>query len=310
MDEKLASRKAWRAALWHATPISLFVLAIYYYWFGIADRYAVFLYYHEMGPLFDTSPLGDTTRSRYWMTGLVCGGIVLIVYAGINWLLGRLRRDYAPPSWWRTWALVAVPLVVGIPLITMLANDPRLPVLVALNTTLAAILGVGLALAPARMAARQPGALKGLAWDGLAIGGIIQGVSLLERALTMLERGRTYGVFLLGMGLAGAIILLLVVTWLRWWRRLSVPGAPALLAAGFCVAYLLWPLLHYVGFTDGYYYITDMDNFFSRQWAYQFLGWAVAAAVAVALTMWRSRLAKRPERIATSASTAGRATLG
>ncbi|MFO7696851.1 MAG: hypothetical protein R6X16_06800, partial [Anaerolineae bacterium] len=52
MNGAWGGHKEWLAALRHALPISAFVLAIYYYWFGIADRYHVFLYYHDMGPLF------------------------------------------------------------------------------------------------------------------------------------------------------------------------------------------------------------------------------------------------------------------
>ena len=34
------SRQEWRRAALHALPIAVFVLGLYGYWFGIADRYA------------------------------------------------------------------------------------------------------------------------------------------------------------------------------------------------------------------------------------------------------------------------------
>ena len=64
------------ASLLHAVPISLFVLGISYYWFAVADRYAIFLYGH-----LGATPFDEVTSSRYWMGGLVAAGFVLLGYA-------------------------------------------------------------------------------------------------------------------------------------------------------------------------------------------------------------------------------------
>ena len=37
------ARAAWSAALLHGLPIALVVLALFYYWFAVADRYTTFL---------------------------------------------------------------------------------------------------------------------------------------------------------------------------------------------------------------------------------------------------------------------------
>jgi len=304
MNDTHHHRKEWLAALWHAMPISIFVLATYYYWFGVADRYIVFLYNHNMGPLVpDTSPFSAVTSSRYWMAGLVCGGLVLALYATTNWLLGRIWQTYEPPAWQKRWAVTVAPLLVGIPLITMLVNSPTLSPCHAARTTLAAVVGVGLALAPARMAARRPWDLISLCGDGLALGGIIQIVSMLERGLSMLSRGNAWALFVVAGGSGGAIILLLIMTWLRWWQRKPMPSTLELLVAGLCAAYLVWPLIHHLVFTDGYYYITNMQNFFSERWGFQFLAWAVAGGVALALTKWRMHMAMRRNRMPTSPPT-------
>ena len=42
----IACDQRWAIALAWAVPISLFLLALVYYWFGVADRYAIFLYGH------------------------------------------------------------------------------------------------------------------------------------------------------------------------------------------------------------------------------------------------------------------------
>jgi len=62
-------------------------------------------------------------------------------------------------------------------------------------------------------------------------------------------------------------------------------AASALFVAGLCVAYLVMPLVHHVGFTDGYYYISDKDNFFSWSWVLQ----AVAAVVTRLRGYWGLR---------------------
>lgn len=62
----------WKAALLHAVPICLFILGLFYHWFAVADRYAVFLYEH-----LGATPFDDVTSSRYWMSGLVASGAVV-----------------------------------------------------------------------------------------------------------------------------------------------------------------------------------------------------------------------------------------
>ena len=98
------NRTVWRSAVLHALPVTALVLPLFYYWFAIADRYFVFLYYHDMGPRYpDTSPFSGVTSSRYWMAGLVAGGMVTVLYTTGCWLLGRLSASYRAPAWWRVW---------------------------------------------------------------------------------------------------------------------------------------------------------------------------------------------------------------
>ena len=100
----LAMVRVWQQALWHALPVSALMLALYGYWFGIADRYRVFLYAHN-----GATPFDSVTGSRYWMAGLVAAGVVLVLYTGVNWLAGRAAswrgRRYALPDWRRVWIL-------------------------------------------------------------------------------------------------------------------------------------------------------------------------------------------------------------
>ena len=137
----------WRPASLHAAPICLFVLCLFFYWFAIADRSAIFLYNH-MG----ATPFDSRTSSRYWMTGLVAAGAVMVLYTTANWFAARIRglryAIYDPPPWWQVWLLCVIPLGVGIPWITMTVNWPTLPPAGAAACTVAALIGLGRTASP------------------------------------------------------------------------------------------------------------------------------------------------------------------
>jgi len=287
-------RTAWRPALLHALPVTVMLVGLVWYWFAIADRHIVFLYYHDMGPLVpDTSPFSFVTRSRYWMTGLVASGAVMVLYAAANWLLARFGGQYRPPAWWRVWTLCAGPLLIGIPAITMTVNEPTLPAVNAAQTTVATLMGLVLALMPGRMAAERPSELIWLACDGWGLMMVLLNSIALERVGGWLARGRVSYVRWMVVGLAFGAGLLLVMTGLRVWRRTCIPTAAAVFMAGLCVAYPLMALAHHVSFTDHYYYISGRDNFFARSGALQIGAWLIAATLALAVTRLREHLNAR-----------------
>ncbi len=86
-----------RQALPYAVPIWSFVIGLFYYWFGVANRYIIFLYYH-----LDAGPFDSRTVTRYWMSGLVASGAVMVLYAMANWFGGRVAgifyRRHVPPT--------------------------------------------------------------------------------------------------------------------------------------------------------------------------------------------------------------------
>jgi hypothetical protein len=58
MDENthVIPGKGWSAALLFSMAISALYLYLFYRWFALADRYYLFLYYHDMGPWFKLHP--------------------------------------------------------------------------------------------------------------------------------------------------------------------------------------------------------------------------------------------------------------
>lgn len=275
----------WGRALLHALPVSIFILLLFYNWFAVADRYAVFLYDHLGAKPFDV-----TTRTRYWMAGLVADGAAMTLYVAWNLVAGRRRRDYRPPPWSQVWALCAPLLAVGLPFITTRFNCPTLPADLAAFATAMTLLGLALTLLPGEMAARTPGDLAWLALDGLGLVPaliLIRALELPEGAIISREMA---WIVAFGSVAAGAAWLGLL-SWLRRWRGKSAPPAHVLFLAGLALAYLGLPLTHYLFATPrGYKYITTAANFFAIDGRLQLLILSVAALLAGGATCLRQRI--------------------
>jgi hypothetical protein len=287
--------KNWRSSLWYAAPIVAFVLGLFYFWFAIADRYHIFLYNH-----LGTTPFDEMTRSRYWMSGLVAAGAVMMGYILVNWFLGRLAglryRAYTPPAWWRVWLWCFVPLVAGIPVITLTCNNPTLPPIDALACLGATLIGLALALWPGSIAARQPGELV---WLTLAGAGLLPSLLLL-RAVELPGRGLSvsptlaYGVAL-GANLAG-VIWLALLSWVQLKLHYHLE-AKKLLLAGCCLGYLLLPLVHHVLFTPPEFrYISSASNFFAFNPLIQGVSWVAAVVLAGGITQLQQRVLSSKKR--------------
>jgi len=291
----LRQKVAWKAALLFSIAISVFVLALFYYWFGVANRHVIFLYAHTTKGIPRAEPFDEITRSRYWMAGLVAMGAVLVWYTALNWALGRIaawrRRAYDAPDGRRVWLLCALPLAAGIPAITLTVNAPTLPPDLAAACAAAALIGLACALWPGAWAARRP---RDLAWLALDGAGVMLPL-LLMRAIELPGRGVFVSVPRAIVFSAGSVAAgsgwLGVMTVLRLWRRTALPGVEAVFAAGVCEGYLLLPLAHYVLGAPAYRYISTASNFFAFDRVFQFFVVATAVAISTATVWLRTRVA-------------------
>ncbi|MCP4359639.1 MAG: hypothetical protein GY796_16655 [Chloroflexi bacterium] len=278
--EMLQFGKNWKIALLFAVPITAVFLILTAYWFALADRYIVFLYYHDMGAIVpDTSPFSSVTASRYWMTGFVSGGLIMVLYTATNWLWGRFQTDYVPPPWQQVWLICTLPLTTIIPLIVMTANVPSLPLWNAMQVTAAVLAALALALLPGWLAARRPWQLLWLISYGLGLAFLLTTLLGLQNISRWQASGSLVYLWLMGVVTAVTLLWLFFLTGWRRWQRQPSPGVLPLMLAGFCVAYLFLPLLHYTLFTDGYFYITNSSNFFARTFWMQMVVWGVTAAL-------------------------------
>ena len=294
-SEQLAGNTgSWGRALIFGLPAAGLILALFTYWFAYADRYMVFLYFHDMGlRVLDTAPFSRVTASRYWMAGLVAAGAVMLLYVNANWLLGRLSKSAHAPLWWRVWLVAALPLLLGIPLITMHANEPVLPWMLAMQVTLVTLAGLALALLPGEMAARSPARLLWLAADGWGLALILLSLPHMEDFGFWLSSGGSWplaiGLLLMLFGLAG----LLLLSFVRARLRIPEDESTLLFLAGCCVAYLLLPFVHHTMATGGYFYLTNSDNFFARGLGAQLWAWLAAALIAWSIPRLRVALGMR-----------------
>jgi hypothetical protein len=259
------------------------MLALITYWFAIADRYIIFLYYHDMGPLVpDTSPFSEVTRSRYWMSGLVAAGTVMVLYSGAAWLLGRFKIDYRPPKWWMVWGWSATMLAPGILLVTTTVNQPPLPLSDAGQVMVTALAGLALALVPGSLAAKRPIYLLGLALDGTAVMFILYFCSKLPNAGRWWISGYQGRAGIIVGGIVVGVVGLLIMMAFRVGLRRQIPTPFTEMVAGMEV-FLLLPLVHhlYVGFMEGHFYLSDAANFFAPTLWYQ-----VFALLLTTLIVW------------------------
>lgn len=275
--------------------ISLIVLGLFTYWFGVANRHVVFLYEHRTVGIPAAQPFDALTSSRYWMSGLVAAGAVMVLYVAANrgraWRAGRRGGRFAPSAWWHVWLLCAVPVGAGVIAITATLNAPALPLSLAAACAIATLLGLALALLPGAWAAERPVDLAWLAADGVGL----MPALLLVRAVELPGRGLSISppaAWLVAAGwLVAGAMWLAAMSALRAWRRRPTPGASALFLAGLGLSYVLLPLGHHLYATPaGYRYISAASNFFAFDPALQLAAVALAAGLAAGAVLFRRRV--------------------
>lgn len=129
------------SCLVHSVLISTVILALYSLWFVFLDRRFTFLYGH-----LHSTPFDFRTVSRYWMTGLVTSGAVLIAYTIINLVIKKIRRNYQLPDWKTVWKYVCLILILPLFIILTFMGKPPIPVLLSLWILVVLFTGLRLAL--------------------------------------------------------------------------------------------------------------------------------------------------------------------
>jgi len=277
----------------YALPACLIILSLFYYWFVIADRNDVFLYYHNMGPRVpDTSPFSFVTASRYWMSGLVACGFVLLIYFPINFVLFRVRKIYFPPDW-RKILLFSFPiLTIGIFIITMTMNKPLLPFQQAAKILIATLASLAVVLKTAELANEKLLKLFLYGAEGFAMGMLMLITTGWISNSVYLPAWRI-NFFLILYAVCFAIIAVTSVFYI-WKKIKSTPTI--IIVFSLAIIYPFGAVFHYLAGTDGHYYISNSNNFFIQNiWA-QLLIWIAMVFFVSAVAWLRNSGIKNPEQ--------------
>lgn len=252
--------KANNSLLIHALFLSLFVLALYVFWFAVLPREQIFLYGH-MG----YAGLADFNISRHWMTGLVVGEMLLIIYLPLNLILKKLVKNYQLPDWANLSCYVC--LYLSLPLFVLLNffAKPTLPFLLNLWIFLILFLAIRLALYLTDLAFKNFKHYVWLTIDALSLLPVIMIVP------TLLQYGlkRSFPIFGLLILLPIVMVLLgwlwsVLMTWLSKRFKRPFPSSLQLFLSAMGSAYLFFPFLHYFSSNPGgTLYISNSDNFFA-----------------------------------------------
>ena len=250
---------------------------LFFYWFGMANRYEIFLYGH-----LGAQPFDDRTVSRYWMAGLVAAGVVSVEYGALNWFvarwMGTFRKKYTPPNWMSVWLLSILPVGAGVAWITATQNFPVLPLPMALRVATIAVF----ALAPALAVGAE---MAFPSWETfgtfVAAGGVIP-IVLLLRTVELPAAGilsTNQAMLMASGGVIFGAIWLVAMTLIFKQRHIPLPRENIILFGGYLV-YEILPLAHYLYLTPApYHYITVTDNFFAKSWVIQGISWLIAIGI-------------------------------
>ncbi len=311
--------QAWRMAFAPAALIMSGVLGLFYYWFVVADRYVVFLYNHN-----GADPFEPATISRYWMTGLVASGLVMVLYVLLNACASRLWREncqsrwphrffsrawpgpagsngeatgarqrvYQPPSGWRIWLLCAPILALGIPMIVRYLGQPALSPAQAAMCVAATLIGLALALVLGSFAAYRSAEALWLLLYGA-------GLTPALLVLRVIELSGSDSANALWFGALATVSVILGGAWLglvtgaQVWLRQPTISAVRIWVAGLGVSYLLLPLLHYLFLVPpAWRYVSVSANFFANTPGVQLTCLGAAAALAGTVPFWRRGMSR------------------
>ncbi len=278
----MKSQSDWPVSIAHSIWICIVVLTLFYIWFALANRYSIFLYTH-----LGAEPFDPVTRSRYWMAGLVASGLILVMNAALNWVLGRLNESgyltCRPPRWQQIWLICAAPLALGILSITMTQNWPTLPLGLALITAGVTLIGLALALPAGALAAQQPAKLIWLTLYGFALMPLLLVFHAVELPSRDILTESTAQV-ITALSLIASTLVVAGLDSAR--KRLGKArlNPVSILVAGLNVNYLFLPLVHHLLATPpAHRYITTAGNFFAYSPTLQVTTWLLAALMVIGL---------------------------
>lgn len=272
----------------HSLIVSVAVFILYFLWFLVLDRRLIFLYGHR-----HTTPFDADTASRYWMTGLVAGGVVLLANVVSGFLLRMLYRDMELPDWRRVWKNVCFILAVPILVLLLFIGRPAIALPLSLWIMVVLFASIGLALYAGSFIVRRFRESVWLFFEGLALVPVLQ---ILPLAIDYGIRRSLPSTFIIAplILIFAALLWLFVMTLLHKPFKQPFASQTNIFLSGLVVLYLLLPLVHYANSRPGYIrYISNSANFFAREVWVQVAALLMAAGVLRIAGKWRKQNSER-----------------
>lgn len=277
----------------YALPACLIILSLFYYWFVVADRNNAFLYYHDMGTRVpDTSPFSFVTASRYWMSGLVASGFVLLIYFPLNLILFRTKKNYSPPDLKKVLLFSFPVITAGVPIITMTMNEPVLPFSQAVKVAIATLAGLAVVLKSAELARDRIFELILYGADGFAMG---LAMLITTGWISNIDHLPAWRITIFLTVYVICFTILAITSVLYVWKKIeSFPAK--IFVFSLAIAYPFGAVFHYLAGTDGHYYISNSDNFFMRNMWIQMMIWIAGVLFIWGIAWLRNSGTRNPEQ--------------
>lgn len=269
----------------HSVLISAVILTLYSLWFIFLDRRFTFLYGH-----LHSTPFDFRTASRYWMTGLVASGAILVGYTTINLIIKRFRHGYRLPDWQSVWRYSCLILSLPLFIILTFVGKPSIPVLLSFWIIVVLFTGLRLALYVSDFIVSNFRQSVFAFFDGLTLVPILLFIPLgvefgLRKSLSALLI--ITPVVIVGIALFGQWITTLLY---KRFKQLFSSSLNVFLS-GLTTAYLLLPLYHYLTSRSKHIYISDSGNFFANSIWLQVTAFLAVTGVIWLASKWRGRKA-------------------
>lgn len=269
----------------HSALISAVILTLYSFWFVFLDRRFTFLYGH-----LHSTPFDFRTASRYWMTGLVASGGVLVAYTVINLVIKKLLRNYQLSDWKTVWKYSCLILPLPLFIILTFVGKPSIPTLLSFWILVVLFAGLRLALYASDLIVSSFRQSVWAFFDGLALVPILLFIPLgiefgLRKSLPAILI--ITPVVIVGIALFGLWIMTLLH------KRFKQPFSSFLnvFLSGLTTAYLLLPLYHYLTSRPKHIYISDSSNFFANSIWLQVTAFLAVTGIIWLVNKWRGKKA-------------------
>ncbi len=124
-----------------ALSITVFLLLLYYFWYMIADREILFLYWH-----LGYEPFSEQTIGRYFMSGLVASGFLFWGYTIIQCMVKKRYAKYKLPQWSTVWEYTIYISAIPLFIILNILGNPPIPLMISIGVLGFLYIGVGIVL--------------------------------------------------------------------------------------------------------------------------------------------------------------------